>query len=155
MTTKTILAVLLAIGLAVSLTMTPAVYAYTFVKDAKGDATDPNFDIRQAGLDDSGNPYLKVTGKAGGTTPSSPSQSSLVYAYVFVTNAGIYAVTSHQAEDSGQVGNDLEWHSHLVTLDGSGCVTGISDAGVTKLSGEKVTVLGTGATDVLGVATAE
>ncbi len=101
------------------------------ITDKTSDTTNnnPNFDITQAGITDDGNLRLTVVGTVGTTTPSVPSQSNLIYAYVFITNAGIIAVTSHQGDDSGQVTNDLTWHTHRVTLDSNYYVTSIKDFG--------------------------
>jgi hypothetical protein len=146
--------VMLAAALVVSMIATPAAYAsWATIEDASDFAND-DFDIRTVGITDDGNLRLTVDGTAGGTIPS--SDATKVYAYVFVTDvAGLIAVTSHQAEDSGQVGNDLEWHTHLVTLDDSGCVATISDFGKAKLQGNRLDVLQTGATSIGAALTAE
>jgi hypothetical protein len=96
-----------------------------------------------------------VFGDAGGTKPSAPSLSDKVYAYVFVTNVGIVAVTSHRAEDSSQVSNDLAWHSHRVTLDKSNCVTSIEDFGKARVEDDWIHVANTGATSIDAILTAE
>lgn len=141
--------------LAISMIVTPAFAAQTLVTDNSGDAANEDFDILSVQAAGDGNLRLTVDGTAGGTTPSDASQAALVYAYVFITDAGIIAVTSHQAEDSAQVGNDLEWHSHRVTLDSSFCVTGIEDFGKAKLHDNRLTVSQTGAKEVAGALTAE
>ena len=38
---------------------------------------------------------MYVEGEAGGTTPHDTGEENLIYAYVFFTDAGLYAVTSH------------------------------------------------------------
>jgi hypothetical protein len=154
MSTAGIAVLLLTVSMAV---MTPAALAISpTITDATGDAenNDPNFDITSAGITDKNILSMTVAGKAGGTTPSDPSQANLVYAYVFITDVGVIAVTSHQAEDSGQVKNDLKWHAHLVTLD-NGCVTSIEDFGKAKLRDSRIDVSQTGATSVSQVLTAE
>ena len=127
------------------------------ITDPKNDTTNGNsdFDIRRAGITDTGKLRLRVQGEAGGTTPSGPDQENLVYAYVFVTDVGAIAVTSHRAEDSGQVGNDLAWHSHRVTLDSSGCVSSIEDFGKVRLNGQNMYVSNTNATELAQVITGE
>lgn len=144
----------LAAILAVSMVLTPAFASWASITDGN-DAANDDFDINQVGITDGGNLRMTVFGTAGGTTPSSASQAYLVYAYVFNSNAGLIAVTSHQAEDSAQVGNDLEWHTHRVTLDTNNCVSTIEDFGQAKLSGSRIDVLGTGATSVAGALTAQ
>ena len=143
--------------LALSAVLAPALAlaSWATINDPSDYNADNNFDIRQVGITSDGNLRLTVDGTVGGTTPSSSSESNLVYAYVFLTDDGIIAVTSHQAEDSNQVGNDLEWHSHRVTLDSNFCVTSIEDYGKAKLHGDTLTVLHTDATSVDGALTAE
>lgn len=95
-----------------------------------------DFKIKDFGIKD-GTPWLTVEGKAGGSTPENSSQ---IYAYAFVTDNGTYAVTSHGVEDSAEVENDTEWHTHGVTLDEKNCVSDINDDGDAELDGEvKVT----------------
>jgi hypothetical protein len=89
---------------------------------------------------------MTVRGTAGGTVPDDATD---VYAYVWVTDAGAIGVTSHAAEDSDDVGTDLEWHAHYLTLDGS-CVIGEEDAGVPVMSGNTITLSGTTATSTSG-----
>ena len=135
----------------------PAFAATLPITDPKNDATNgnPDFDIRRVGITDTGKLRMVVQGEAGGTAPSAPGQADLVYAYVFATDVGIVAVTSHRAEDSGQVDLDLAWHSHRVTLDSSGCVSSIEDFGKAKLNGQNVYVGNTGATEIDAALTAE
>lgn len=80
---------------------------------------------------------------------------NLIYAYVFSTDAGIYAVTSHMGEDSHQVEHDIEWHSHLIALDENNCITSITDAGKANLHKNRISVMQTDATILSGVMTAE
>lgn len=135
----------------------PAAAASLPITDPKGDATNsnPDFDIRRAGITDTGKLRIVVQGEAGGTKPSGSGQEDKVYAYVFVTDVGIVAVTSHRAEDSGQVGNDLAWHAHRVTLDSNNCVSSIEDFGRATLNGQNVYVGKTGAKSIDAVLTAE
>ncbi len=123
------------------------------LNDPKGDATNPDFDIRSAGIDDKGDPYIRVSGVAGGTTSDT---EGTIFAYVLITDAGIYAVTSHEGiEDSTEVGDDEQYHAHLVTLDENNCVTSIQEDGNAVLHNKKVTVTGTDATQVNTVLTVE
>jgi hypothetical protein len=127
------------------------VFAAT-LNDPRGDATNPDFDIRGAGVDDNGDPYIRVSGDAGGTTSDT---EGTIFAYVFITDAGIYAVTSHGGiEDSTEVGDDEQYHAHLVTLD-DGCVISIEEDGNAVLHNNRVTVTGTDATEVEQVQTVE
>ena len=84
-----------------------------------------DFKIKDFGVKD-GTPWLTVEGKAGGSTPENASQ---IYAYAFVTDKDIYAVVSHGVEDSAEVENDTEWHSHGVTLDEKNCVSKLNEDG--------------------------
>ncbi|HEX2014479.1 MAG TPA: hypothetical protein VLA68_04555 [Nitrososphaera sp.] len=146
------------VAVLVGTVLTPAAYATPGpITDPKGDVTNgnPDFDIRRAGITDTGKLRMVVQGEAGGTRPSGSSQENLVYAYVFATDVGIVAATSHRAEDSGQVGNDIAWHSHRVTLDGSGCVSSIEDFGKARLNGQNLYIANTGATEIEAVLTAE
>ena len=151
MNSKTILGI--AIGaIFVFAMMSNPVFA-AIGKDSQGDVTngDPNFDIKKFGM--SNVPYVDVYGKAGGTTVN---DGDTIYAYVFVTDAGIFAVTSHGGiEDSTEVGDDEQFHGHLVTLDANNCLTGVFENGVAALQNKRVSILGTGATTVLAILTAQ
>ena len=139
--------------LTISIMLTPAFAALG--KDISGDATnnDPNFDIKKFGVDGNGNPYVDVYGQAGGTTVN---DGDTILAYVLVTDAGIFAVTSHGGiEDSSEVGDDTQFHGHLITLDASSCLTSVTEPGSANLQNKRVSVSGTGATTVFGVLTAE
>jgi hypothetical protein len=73
-------------------------------------------------------------GKAGASKPDNASQ---IYAYAFVTDKGIFAVVSHGgSEDSPQVGNDSQWHTHGVTLDSKNCVTKLNNDGKAEVNGQ-------------------
>jgi len=145
MTTKTIMAVSLAAVFAISMILTPA---FALVMDPKNDSSgNSDQDLKSFGLDDQGNPSLKVWGHAGDTKPI--DGSGLVNAYVLVTDDGIYAVTSHAGiEDSSEVVDDGLWHAHKVTLNESGCVTSLSEDGDAWVHGNQVAVTGTSATTV-------
>lgn len=109
-----------------------------------------DFKIKDFGIKD-GTPWLTVEGKAGGSTPENASQ---IYAYAFVTDNGTYAVTSHGVEDSAEVENDTEWHTHGVTLDEKNCVSDINDDGDAEVNDE-VKVTNITATKVDKVMTAQ
>jgi hypothetical protein len=138
---------------AVVLNTMPAPAFAATLKDLRDDTTNPDFDIRSAGIDDNGDPYIRVSGDAGGTTSDT---EGTILGYVFVTDAGIYAVTSHGGiEDSTEVDDDEQYHAHLVTLDANGCVTSIAEDGNAVLQNKRVTLTGTDATEVTAVQTVE
>lgn len=154
MNTKTTLfTTALAATLVLSLALTPAFAAVT--KDPSGDATNgnPDFDIKKFGFSNS--PYIDVYGTGAGTTVN---DGDTILAYVFVTDAGAFAVTSHGGiEDSTEVGDDTEFHGHLVTLgdvNGSTCVVGIAETGDAAFHNKRVSITGTGATTIAGALTA-
>lgn len=138
---------------AVGLYSSPTQVFAAALNDPRSDATNPDFDIRGAGVDDNGDPYMRVSGDVGGTTSD---KEGTIYGYVFITDAGIYAVTSHGGiEDSEEVGDDEQYHAHLVTLDENNCVTSIAEDGNAVLQNKRVTVTGTDATEVNQVLTVE
>lgn len=134
--------------LSVSMIVTPSarVYAQDHTKD---------FDIISFQTNGKGNLRIYVEGVVGGTTPYHAGDENLIYAYVFFTDAGIYAVTSHMGGDSHQVDHDIEGHSHLVELDENNCVTSIADAGKVNLHKNRISVMQTDAIRLSGVLTAE
>jgi hypothetical protein len=89
-----------------------------------------DFKIKDFGIIN-GNPWIIVEGKAGGSTPQNESR---IYAYTFVTDNGTFAVMSHLYEDTDEVENDTQWHTHRVTLDDKDCVAEINDNGDTEVS---------------------
>ena len=92
-----------------------------------------DFKIKDFGFKD-GKPWMTVVGKAGASKPDNASQ---IYAYAFVTDKGIFAVVSHGgSEDSPQVGNDSQWHTHGVTLDSKNCVTKLNNDGKAEVNGQ-------------------
>ena len=154
------LAVPLAAVLAVSMIMAPAAFAARHMTDAKGDTTNPNFDIQQAGFDDNGVPYIKVIGTAGGTI--SGTGCSPAYAYVFAfTNGDHYAVASHDCfSDSNEGNGGSDWHAHQIFVStntgGNGhfaCLTGANDSGTASLNGHRVSLKGTTENNLDHVAT--
>ena len=106
----------------------------------KDPLTKSAFDITSKGVDSQGNPFLKVKGIAGSVIPL---QKDKIYAYVFITDKGIYAVTSHSIEDSTEVRSDLQWHAHKVVLNTANCITAITEDGDASLQGQTVKVLNT------------
>ena len=94
-------------------------------------------------------------GEAGGTRSDT---KGIIFAYVFVTDAGIYAVTSHGGiKDSTEVPADEQdqYHAHLVTLDQNNCVTSLKEDGNAVLQNKRVIVTGTDATEVNAALTAK
>jgi len=155
--TIALLAMPLTAVLAVSMILAPLAYAASHFKDARGDTADPNFDIRQAGFDGHGNPFIKVSGKAGGTT--SGENCGPAYGYVFAfTNGDHYVIASHDCFDDSEEGNGPEWHAHALTVstDASGhfaCVTSANDDGTAKIKANRAILEGTTETELDHVAT--
>jgi hypothetical protein len=89
------------------------------------------YKIKDFGFKD-GKPWLTVEGKAGASKPQNASQ---IYAYAFVTDKGVFAVVSHGVEDSAEVDNDTQWHTHGVTLDSKNCVSKLNDDGTAEVNG--------------------
>ena len=112
-----------------------------------------DFKIKTFGIQND-NPFLKVEGTAGGTKPSS---HNTIYAYVFKTDKGIFAVVSHFGKDSNEQSGprDLDYHAHKITLDKNNCISSLSDKGIADLSGNTVKVLHTDANKVKSVLTAK
>jgi hypothetical protein len=117
---------------------------------AQNSPNEADFKIKEFGIKD-GKPWLTVEGKAGASTPQNVSQ---IYAYAFVTDKGIFAVTSHGTEDSSEVENDTQWHSHGVTLDDKNCVSKLNEDGDAEVT-DTVGVTNTNATKVEKVMTAQ
>jgi hypothetical protein len=97
---------------------------------AQNNLNEADFKIKDFGIIN-GNPWLIVEGKAGGSTPQN---ASLIYAYAFVTDNGTFAVMSHAYEDTDEVENDTQWHTHRVTLDDKNCIAKINDNGDTEVN---------------------
>ena len=114
----------------------PASAAPAPIEDAIGDATNnnSNFDIQNFGVHKT-NAYLNVVEGAGQTAP----EEGMTYAYVFLTDKGTFAVTSHHGHDTpGEEHEDLEWHAHKVVLDHDGCIESITPQGESQLGGTTV-----------------
>ena len=123
------------------------------IKDPRDYTENPDFDINRAGINLRGDPFIQVYGEAGGTRSDT---RGIILAYVFVTDAGIYAVTSHGGiEDSTEVPDDEQYHAHLVTLGENNCVTSIKEDGKAVLQNKRVIVTGTDATEVNAALTAK
>ena len=116
---------------------------------AQSSLNEADFKIKDFGIKD-GKPWLSVEGKAGASTPQNASQ---IFAYVFVTDKGIFAVTSHGTEDSSEVANDTQWHSHGVTLDDKNCVSKLNEDGDAEVN-DMIGVAKTNATKVEQIKTA-
>jgi ABC-type branched-subunit amino acid transport system substrate-binding protein len=110
---------------------------------AQSSLNEADFKIKDFGIKD-GKPWLSVEGKAGASKPQNASQ---IFAYVFVTDKGIFAVTSHGTEDSSEVANDTQWHSHGVVLSDKNCVTKLNEDGDGEVN-DMVGVANTNATKV-------
>ncbi|MGI8719375.1 MAG: hypothetical protein ACR2KF_02515 [Nitrososphaeraceae archaeon] len=117
---------------------------------AQSSLNEADFKVKDFGIKD-GKPWLSVEGKAGASTPQNASQ---IYAYAFVTDKGIFAVTSHGTEDSSEVANDTQWHSHGVTLDNKNCVTKLNEDGDAEVN-DMIGVANTNATKLDKVMTAQ
>jgi hypothetical protein len=117
---------------------------------AQSSLNEADFKIKDFGIKD-GKPWLSVEGKSGASTPQNASQ---IYAYAFVTDKGIFAVASHGTEDSSEVANDTQWHSHGVTLDDKNCVSKLNEDGDAEVN-DTVGVANTNATKVDKVMTAQ
>lgn len=131
------------IGLSAILIFEPSVFGQNNFDEA-------DFKIKDFGIIN-GNPWVIVEGKAGGSTPQN---ASVVYAYAFVTDNGTFAVMSHLYEDTDEVENDTQWHTHRVTLNDKNCVAEINDNGDTEVS-DLVKVTNVIARNVSNVFTAE
>jgi hypothetical protein len=116
---------------------------------AQSSLNEADFKIKDFGVKD-GKPWLSVEGKAGASKPQNASQ---IYAYAFVTDKGIFAVVSHGTEDSSEVANDTQWHSHGVTLDDKNCVSKLNEDGDAEVN-DMIGVANTNATKVDKVMTA-
>ena len=97
---------------------------------AQNSFNENDFIIKDFGITDV-SPWLTVEGTAGGSKPDNASQ---IYAYVFVTDKGIFTVTSGGINDSAEGTNDTQWHTHGVTLDNKSCVTNLNDYGNAEVS---------------------
>ncbi len=112
-----------------------------------------DFQIKKFGINDH-TPFTKIEGTAGG---SKPTDHKTVYAYVFKTDDGIFAVASHFGKDSPQQSgvDDTSYHSHKITLDKNNCITSLKDEGKPSLNGHTVKVIDSDANEVNGVLTAK
>ena len=119
-------------------------------------AATPPFTIQSFGIVDK-KPSMTVQGIAGSEIPNMPDSGEWeIFAYVFFTNDGIYAVTSHpEIEDSIEVKNDSDWHAHKVQLNDENCIIDRNEKGKALLDGNTVSVQQTKATAVTKVLTGE
>jgi len=88
---------------------------------------------------------IVADGTVGQVIPKSPNK---IAAYVAITDAGAFAVAAHFGIDDDDATNDHEWHSHGFTLDANNCIATINYVGAASVSGDTITVTGTGATTV-------
>jgi hypothetical protein len=135
------IALVLAAMLALPSGMAP-VFALsgTKITDPEGDSPLVDFDIKQAFIDSDGNLDIMVYGTAGATVPTTMTD---VYAYAVVTDTGIYATDSHEAQhaDDEQVANKA-WHGHKVIVDENNCLVEIGSFGATsKMAGNNVKIV--------------
>jgi hypothetical protein len=114
-----------------------------FAVGKKSKFNEGDFKIKNFGVGNDGNPYLTVDGIPG---RSIPQKDNLGYAYVFVTDNGIYAVTSDWMYP--------QWHAHKITLDQNNCVGSINMKGGAEV-GDMVKVTKTDETKVDKVITEE
>ena len=87
---------------------------------------------------------IVADGTVGQVVPKSPNK---IAAYVAITDAGVFAITAHFGVDDDATG-DHDWHSHGFTLDANSCIATINSVGVASVSGDTITVTGTGANAV-------
>ena len=122
---------------------TATINKITFAVGNKSKFNEGDFIIKDFGIGNDGNPYLTVEGIAG---RSIPEKENLGYAYVFVTDNGIYAVTSDWMYP--------QWHTHKITFDENNCVGSINMKGGAEV-GDMVKVTKTNATMLDKVMTEE
>lgn len=87
---------------------------------------------------------ITTAGKAGAVVPD-PDK---IFGYVAITDAGAFIVASHNGIDDDDATGDHDWHSHSFTLDENGCVATIDSTGTATISGNTITISGTGASTV-------
>ena len=121
-------------------------------KDQKGDSAFNDFDIKNFGIDENGEAFVEVYGKAGGTLPSG---EKTIFAYVIETDNGTYASDSHEAQHAdNEVTANLSWHGHLIVLDSQGCVEEVDGfKSKAHLDGDRVSITETGVGQILKVQT--
>lgn len=145
---------------------TPALALPVVKKDPKGDAIYDeskgtrapdnlaDLDIRSFGM--AGEmPYIQVYGKAGKSLALGDEQ---IYAYVVVTDDGIWAVNNHgfgHEDPEGDVGHI--WHSERVFFGGPGnqCLVGADNMSEEMMVGTRVFIVDSGANEVFSAQTVE
>jgi hypothetical protein len=115
--------------------------------DDKDDSPLKDFDIKDYRLSGNGDAVITLYGKAGRTVPEGMTN---VYAYVVITDKGIFATDSHEAqhaESEGETTANKAWHGHKVTIEenagpnGRDCLTEIgSFASTARMSGKHVII---------------
>ena len=137
-----LLVFVVAVG-SIVLVNTTAINNLAFAGQEESKFFESDLMIKDFGVSEDGNPFLTVEGIAGRTIPQN---QNLNYAYVFVTDNGTYAVTSH--------GMHNKWHTHGITLDDNNCVMSINNNGGAEVK-DMVKVTGTNTTKVDKVMSAE
>ena len=111
----------------------------------------PDFRIASFGMI-SGDPAITVARTAGATAPT---EAGDIYAYVFFTDVGAFAVVSHDFLDefSGEQPGpapDPTWHGHQIFANAAGCLTAVTDLGTAAGIGTStVSITGTGASAIV------
>lgn len=121
-------------------------------EDPQGDSPLEDFDIRSYGFTGK-DPYLQVYGHAGRTLALEEEQ---IFAYVLYTDSGIWAANNHgfgHEDPEGDEGNI--WHSEQIFLNDDGCLTAADNESENRIVGKRVTLIGTGATEISMVQTVE
>lgn len=137
-------------GVTAFLTPTPQ-QAFAEKDKGKDEKKLSDFDIKKVGINKQGNPFVKVKGEAGRTTPpNTASDFELVYTYVVFTDNGVWAINAHGFSHGGTSGGE-KWHNEQITFDNDGnpqCIATARDAGDFVFDGHNVIFTGTGATKV-------
>lgn len=143
----------LTLGVIFALAMiTTGVSTALAMSSEPSEALDASYDIRNFGIDNSGNPFVTVYGNAGETIPTT---AGVVHAYVLATDAGMIAVTSHTGIADSSIINDGQWHANKVVLEDN-CIASITeDDGVANVSNNEVSISGSGASIVVLALTLE
>lgn len=147
-TTRLALIVTIATSLAVSSIGSMSTSAFAESKKLNKD-----FDITKVGINSDGNPFIQVSGTAGGTKP--PEETDIIYGYFVWTNTGVWVINAH-AFSHGQNTGDDQWHNERVVFDKNNvpkCLVGAEDAGGIVLDAHNAIFTGTGATKVYNAMT--
>ena len=128
--------------------------SYAMSSEPGGDVRNSNasYDIRNFGINDSGNPYVLLYGDAGATKPTT---EGIIHAYMLFTDAGVFAVTSHTGIADSSIIDDGEWHANKVVLENNCIVSITEDIGVANIGNKEVSVTGSDASIVFLAVTVE